>query len=91
VIGMDVRVDDVKDPHAARLGGAAVSLDIPDGIHHSAAGPAAAAEEIRDRDRLGVRKRSQYHFDPRIRAADGTALNRFGFGCIPRSLHSIIL
>jgi len=31
VIGMDVRVDDVKDPHAARLGGAQVSLDIPDG------------------------------------------------------------
>jgi hypothetical protein len=91
VIGMDVRVDDVKDPHTARLRGAQVRLDIPDGIHESAAGPAAATEEIRDCDRLSVQKRTQYHFDPRIRAADGTALNKFGFGCIPRSLHSIIL
>ena len=90
VIGMDMRVDDVEDAHTARLGGAQVRLDIPDGIHDSAAGPAAAAEEIRDRDRLSVQKRSQYHFDPRIRAADGTALNRFCFGCIPRSIHSII-
>jgi hypothetical protein len=82
---MDVRVDDVKDPHIARLGGAQVRLDIPDGIHDSAAGPAAAAEEIRDRDRFSVKKRTQYHLDPRIWAANGPALNRFGFGCIPRS------
>ena len=81
---MDVRVDDVKDPHTARLGGAQVRLDIPDGIHDSAAGLAAAAEEIRDRDRFGVQKRTQYQFDPRIGAAVGTALNKFGFGCIPR-------
>jgi len=72
VIGMDVRVDDVKDPHTARLGGAQVRLDIPDGIHDSAAGSAAAAEQIRDRDRFSVQKRPQYHFDPRIGAADGT-------------------
>ena len=32
---MDVCVDDVKDPHTARLGGAQVRLDIPDGIHDS--------------------------------------------------------
>jgi hypothetical protein len=83
VIGMDVRVDHVKDPYTARLGGAQVRLDIPDGIHDSAGGPAAAAEKIRDRDWLSVQKRTQYHFDPRIWAANGPALNRFGFGCIP--------
>ena len=88
---MDMRVDDVKDPHTARLRGPQVRLDIPDGIHDSAGGSAAATEEIRDRDRLSVQKRTQYHFDPRSRAADGTALSKVGFSCIPRPLHSIIL
>ena len=45
---MHMRVDDEVYPHAGRLGGPQIGLDVANGINDRAAARAAAAEEVGD-------------------------------------------
>jgi hypothetical protein len=46
VIGLDVGLVDVRDPHGLLSGGFEVGLDLKLWIHHSAAGCARSAEQV---------------------------------------------
>jgi hypothetical protein len=46
VIGLNVRLEDMGDPHGLLLGGLEVRFDIELWIHHSAASCAPSAEEL---------------------------------------------
>ena len=56
MVGMKVRIDDVENAHARRLGDGQIRFDLADGIDHGAAGLAAAAEQVGDRYRVAVQE-----------------------------------
>jgi hypothetical protein len=46
MIGLNVRLEDMGDPHGFLLGGLEIGFDIELWIHHSAASCAPSAEEV---------------------------------------------
>ena len=62
VIGMEMGIDHMADLHLRRLGGIEIRLDVADRVNHQSGGPATAAEEIGDADRVETEKLPQDHF-----------------------------
>jgi hypothetical protein len=61
VVGMDMRVDDEVNSHAAILGGAQIWLYVADGIDHRGHGLATTAEEVGDADRVVMQELAENH------------------------------
>ena len=61
VIGVNMRVDDVVDFHACRLRGAQVGVRVGNGINNCRRTFAAAAEQVRDADRIIMQELAQDH------------------------------
>ncbi len=67
VIGMDVRVNDVANLQPGLSGRVEIARDVADRVDDRAGGLAAAAEQIRDADRIGVQELSQDHAKPPLK------------------------
>jgi hypothetical protein len=64
VIGLDMRLEDVGDPHVLLGGGFEIRLDVVLWIHHSAAGCTASAEQIARAAGLGREEMAEDHGAP---------------------------
>jgi hypothetical protein len=61
MISMDMRVDDKMDAHAGVVGRPQIWCDIAHRIDDGTGGVSAAAEQVCDRNRIGVEKLTQNH------------------------------
>ena len=61
MIRLDVRLEDVRDPHVLLGGGLDIGLDVLLWIHHSAAGCTPSAEEIAGAAGLGGQELTEDH------------------------------
>ena len=61
VVRLDVRLEDVRDPHVLLSGGLDIGLDVLLWIHHSAAGCPPSAEEIAGAAGLGGQELPEDH------------------------------
>jgi len=61
VIGVKMRIDDVKDSHAGSVGGRAIEFDVADRIDDGRGRLASATKEIGNRDRHGVEELTHDH------------------------------
>src|SRR5262249_45732959 len=64
MIRLDVRLENVRDPHVLLRGRLEVRLDVVLWIHHSAAGCAASAEQVAGAAGLGREELTQNHEAP---------------------------
>ena len=56
VVGVKMRVDDVANAHPRRFGGAEVRGNVTERVDDGSGCASAAAEQIRGRDGIGVKK-----------------------------------
>jgi hypothetical protein len=61
VVGLDVRLEDMRDAHVLLTGCVQVRLDVVLWIHHSAAGCAASAEQVAGAARLRRKEMPEDH------------------------------
>ena len=61
MIGMDMSIDDEVDAHANLVGASQIRCDVADRVHDCTRGMSAAAEQIGDRNRIGMEELTQDH------------------------------
>jgi hypothetical protein len=61
MIGVDMGVDDEADAHAGVVGHPQIWCDVSDRVHHGTGGVPAAAEQVGDRNGVGMEELTQDH------------------------------
>jgi hypothetical protein len=63
MIGMDMGIDDKPDTHTSLVGDPQVWFDVAQRVHHGTGGVPAAAEQVGDRNGVGMEELTQDHSD----------------------------
>jgi hypothetical protein len=82
MVGVDMGVDHEPDSHAGLVGDAQIWFDLSHRVHYGAGGMTAAAEQVRDRNRVGMEEMTQGSCWPSCSSE---------VRCLTSGIHSIIL
>ena len=64
MVGMDMGIDDEPDAHPGLVGDPKVWFDVAQRVHHGASGMSAAAEQVGNRNGIGMEELTQNHAGP---------------------------
>jgi len=71
VVGVQVGVDDMEDPHPRLVRGGQIGFEVANRVDHRAGLLAATAQQVGDGDRIGVKELAQDHREDSIRRPVG--------------------